>query len=309
MWERAVVAIVVCAASPAGADTTAASQLESEATAAAAAGDYATAAAKFRAAFAADPRPELQCNAGVAYYKLGDLARADRYLGDCVERSSGLAADFVARVHTALAAVEDALHGRDATPVDIAVEPATATVTVDLWPDEPFVGSHRVWLGYGHHQLSIAAPGYATQSVGVDAQSHAPVAVHVVLDRLPPPPPVTRGLGLTTAGAPATPTPAIAKVLVFGGAGLAVVGVGLHIATEHFRDQLSEATTLKQYDNNTGAFEALRAATISCYAVAAIAGGVGGYLWYRHHRAREHGPAVGVTVLPSGAGVGVSWQR
>jgi tetratricopeptide (TPR) repeat protein len=308
MWERAVIAIAVCAASPAGADTTAVDKLASEAAAAAAAADYATAAAKFRAAYAADPRPELQCNAGVAYYKLGDLARADRYLGDCVERASGLAADFVSHVHAALAAVEDALHTRDATPVDIAVEPATATVTVDLWPDEPFVGSHRVWLGFGHHQVSVAAPGYATQAVGVDAQSHDPVAVHVVLDKLPPPPTVVGGLGFAGAAA-SPPAPTIDKVLVFGGAGLAVVGVGLHIAAYHYRDELYDAATLKVYNSDAGPFEALRAATISCYAVAAIAGGVGGYLWYRHHRAREHAPAVGVTLMPGGAGVGVTWQR
>jgi tetratricopeptide (TPR) repeat protein len=307
MWERAVVAIAMCVASPAFADGAAANQLESEANAAAAAGDLATAAAKFRAAYAADPRPELQCNAGVAYYKLGDLARAERYLGDCVERSSGLSAEFVARVHSALAAVEDALHARDATPVDLAVEPATATVTVDLWPDEPFVGSHRIWLAYGHHQVSVAAAGYATQAVGVDAQSHAPVAVHIVLDKLPPPPPVPGGIGFTATRA--QPTPTIAKLLVFGGVGLAAVGVGFHIGAYEERNKLYDATTRAGYDANVGTFQALRDVTITCYAAAVIAGGIGGYLWYRHHRAQEHGPSVGVAVVPGGAGVGLTWQR
>ena len=73
---------------------------------AAAAGDFVGAANRYKAAYAADAKPELICNAGVAYYKAKDATRAHLYLSRCQERGSALDADFVSAVRGALAAVE-----------------------------------------------------------------------------------------------------------------------------------------------------------------------------------------------------------
>ena len=67
----------------ASADRAAADKLASDAAALAGQGKLSEAAAAFRAAYAEDPRPQLICNAGVAYYKASDLPRAAYYLEQC----------------------------------------------------------------------------------------------------------------------------------------------------------------------------------------------------------------------------------
>ena len=310
MWARVVVVTASCAAalafaaSSARADRAAAAPLEAAADAAAGSGDFATAAADYRAAFAADPRAELECNAGVAYYKLRDLPRADRYLAECVAHATELSTEFVAHVHAALAAVESALLVGDVTPVDLAVSPPTASVVVDLWPDEPIVGPHRVWLAFGHHQLAVSAPGFVARSIAVEATGREPTAVRVQLD---PVPPVVAFVARPAASPPPRST-AAARALVYGAAAVAVVGIGFHLAAYDVRGKLE--TTSQSWDANHGAFEALRAVTIGCYAAAVIAGGIGGALWYaRRDRARERAPRIGIGVAPGAAVVGVTWQR
>jgi len=70
-------AIIAVLAARATADPATAEQRAAEAKDRATHGDLPGAAAKFREAYAADPRPDLICNVGIAYYKAKDLPRAD----------------------------------------------------------------------------------------------------------------------------------------------------------------------------------------------------------------------------------------
>ncbi|HEY1552014.1 MAG TPA: hypothetical protein VGG28_29510 [Kofleriaceae bacterium] len=313
MSSRAVcstAAIVVAGfVAPSFADRATSDQLAADAAKLAASGDLAGAASTFRAAFAADPRPELVCNVGVAYYKLADLPRADRYLNECIATGGALDTAFLTRVRTALDSVESGLLAHALAPIDLDVSPATAIVVVDAWPDEPLVGAHRVWVAYGHHNITVRAPDYAAQTIELDVTSHAPIVRRVVLApnvAAPPPisiiaPPTTPA---TSAPAPSS-SPRLAEGLLVTGGVLALAGVGLHVATEVERSDLQ--TTGTSWDDHVGAFEHVRDATIACYALAAITGGLGGYLLYRHHG--EHGPTLGAAIAPGMAAIAVEWQR
>ena len=133
----------------------------------AAGGDFVSAAARFRQAYAAAPdRPELICNAGVAYYKASDLPRAHRYLKRCSEVGKALNADFMGNVEKVIAAVEAALAAGPYTPVEVTSEPTTATIAIaGATPfDEP-LGQGRAWFPRGRYSLVVSAPG-SIQSVG-----------------------------------------------------------------------------------------------------------------------------------------------
>src|SRR5439155_1719800 len=125
------VVLVVCVAAVArtAADPAAADHAAAEAAAAAARKDFAGAAAKFREAYAADPRPQLMCNVGVAYFKAGkaELPRAHRYLEQCLQGGQSLDAKFLANAAQVDKAVTDQLAAGDFAPVDVVVQPAIAT--------------------------------------------------------------------------------------------------------------------------------------------------------------------------------------
>ncbi|HEY3807914.1 MAG TPA: hypothetical protein VGL61_35260 [Kofleriaceae bacterium] len=304
-WCAVGVTAAMSFALPAHADRATADELAAQAAKLASSGDYAGAAVKFRAAFAADPRPELTCNIGVAYYKRADLPRADRYLNECVKTGGGLDAAFLARVHSALEVVESDLLARDVTPLDLDVEPQTATLELDAWPDEPIIGPHRVWVEYGHHVLTIEAPGFVTQTVDLDATSHAPVVRRVVLVPV-------QAETHPVAMLPVAPTrqdrgtPRLAEGLLVTGGVLAVAGVVLHVSAAEVRSDL-ETSSVNRYDDNVSKFELLRALAITSYALAGVTAGIGGYLFYRH--SRERGPIVGATVAPGLAAISVEWRQ
>jgi hypothetical protein len=131
----------------------------------AAGGDFVSAATRFREAYAAEPdRPELICNAGVAYYKASDLPRAHRYLKRCAEVGKALDTGFMSNVEQVVGAVEAALAAGPYTPVDVTTEPATATVAITgATPfDEP-LGQGRAWFPRGSYALVVSAPGYETE--------------------------------------------------------------------------------------------------------------------------------------------------
>src|SRR5215470_17873339 len=100
---RAVIVIATLIAVDARADPRTADQAAAEADARARAKDYLGAAAKFREAYAADPRPDLICNVGVAYHKAQELPRAQLFLSRCLERGSALDSAFIDVVRATLA--------------------------------------------------------------------------------------------------------------------------------------------------------------------------------------------------------------
>jgi hypothetical protein len=193
--------------------TVAYADLVSDAEKLAAGGDFVSAAARFREAYAREPnRPELICNAGVAYYKASDLPRAHRYLRRCLEVGTALDAGFMNSVAQVVNAVESALASGPYTPVDITTEPATATVAIAGGTpfDEP-LGQGRAWFPRGKYTLVVATPGFDTQRRELDAQGSTTVAELFQLTKtVVPTKPDRRWLGYAV-----------------GGVGVASIGVGV----------------------------------------------------------------------------------
>ena len=304
--RRFLAAAIVCAALPARADRLAADKLASEAETLAKLGDLAGAAQKFRAAYSEDPRPELMCNVGVAFYKAVDLPRAQRYLAQCKELSGKLDPAFVANVEQVLASVEQRLAQGDFTRVQLVVEPATAVTTIQGSPfDEPFVGSRTAWLPFGTYTVSIHAEGYVDHEEVVHATDRTPVTVTARLDRPklvvpPPPPPPAISSPPRDYKLPIVVSGATAAVAVFATASWIVASshasTANDLATRFYRPpydaEASDADTWKHVTWVTGGI-ALAGAAVS------------GYLWYRATR----GPQVELTASPSGAGMslGGAW--
>jgi hypothetical protein len=248
--------------------------------------DFVGAAAQFKLAYARDPRPELICNVGVAYYKAKELPRAQLFLSRCLERGSALDAKFVENVRVVLGSVETSLRQGDFTPVDIVVAPPGASVTLD--GDESFVGSRLVWLPFGQHRLLAHAEGYADRVVEIAATARDVEHVKIELERpttvdvpppkvepppAPPPPsrPTTsthRSLVLPIATSAVTVAAATFVVIAFGRAHDAADLAPFAVSPGVYQDDVDRAS---HWNTIMGASAA----------VALIGAGASGYLWFR----------------------------
>ena len=257
---------------------------------------YAEAAAKFREAYRLDPRPEYFCNVGVAYQRAKQWPRAQLYLGECLVRGSVDPA-FAARVRTALAAVEQRLRDGDYTPVDVKIEPPTATISIgDFANDEAFVGSRVIWLPYGEHEITVRADGYAPHTETITARGHDQVELHFEL--------VKRAEPVVAPIRVVEQPRSFALPIAVSGAAVAfgALGLGFWLDARSVMNGAGSTTiTIDQYN-------AIVARSKDRKYVAWAAGGVGGaaaiaaaLLWARVLRA----PAVEVAPTPGGAAV--SW--
>lgn len=299
-----VLTFVAALARTAAADPQTADRLVSEANALAKNGDFVGAAAKFKAASSADPRPELVCNVGVAYYKARELPRSQLYLSRCLERGSAFDAKFVASVRTALEAVEKALRSGEFAPVDIVVEPAGATIVIRAFgEDEAFIGSRLVWLPAGPQVLTARAEGYADKRIEVAfARAAAPLTVKVTLDRAPivdtTRPPTSTGpasTGVQTDGpknpdvpTQAPPPPSVetrSKVPPLVATGLTLAAVAMfavyYVDAHDQADRAGFALTREAYDADVSGID--RSNTLMAVGgIASVVGvGISSYLWYR----------------------------
>jgi hypothetical protein len=294
VWhDRAVrfacVALVVAIARAASADPAAADKLASEASSLATAGKLAEAAAAFRAAYAEDPRPQLVCNAGVAYYKASDLPRAAYYLEQCRAVGGQLDPAFLDSVDKVLAAVRQVLSTGNFAPLTISSEPKTAEMTIENSPfDAPIVGQHSVWLPFGSYTVHVHQIGYDDRDESIHPSDRTPITLHIQLSpheepkRSPPPEPVHVAPAPVHV-TPATPShsrvPAIAVT-----AGTVVLGVLAGISYAHALDLNDQAARTHDYT----AYQDLRSSTLSyehlSWAAAGLAGAgavASGLLWYR----------------------------
>jgi hypothetical protein len=200
--SRAAVLIgtILVAVTSARADPQAANRAAAEADALARAKDFRGAAAKFREAYAADPRPDFMCNVGVAYHKAQELPRAQLFLSRCLERGSALDGKFIDVVRATLARLEATLKAGNYTPVDVVVEPRFATVSIDAFaPDETFDGGRTLWLAFASYRVTVRADGYRPQTIEVTAKDRAILAVRVTLEREVVEPPREPGTGVKPA--------------------------------------------------------------------------------------------------------------
>ena len=287
-------ALLLAVARPAVADRAAADKLAADATHLANQGKLAESAATFRAAYAQDPRPQLICNVGVAYYKANDLPRAAFYLEQCRAVGGQLDAAFLDNVDKVLAAVRHVLAAGDFAPVTLIVEPPTAVTTLADSPfDEPIVGQHSVWVPFGTYRVRVHQDGYIDHDEPLHVTARTPITVHVTLVKQPalepvkPPPlapvkPQPLPAGPVDAAAPAarpSRVPAIATT-----AGTLTLGALAGLAYLHALDLNDQAG--KTHDLPT--YRSLRASTLDYKHVSWIAGGLAGVgaiasglLWYR----------------------------
>src|SRR4029079_208300 len=166
-----VIATLVAVEASGRAQPAVANRAAAEADQRALAKDYLGAAAKFREAYAADPRPDLICNVGVAYHKAQELPRAQLFLSRCLERGSALRGSFIDVVRATMSRLEAQLKAGKFTPVDVVVEPRFAPIAIDAFAaDEGFEGGRTVWLAFGTYHVTVRADGYAPRTVEVVAK-------------------------------------------------------------------------------------------------------------------------------------------
>lgn len=332
-----VVVVIVCAtlAVDASADPSAADRAVSEAQTRAAANDYIGAAAKYREAFAAEPRPELMCNVGVAYYKAKDLPRAQRYLDQCLSIGTSLDHAFIANVRKVLAAVETALASGSYTPVDLLVQPPAATTTVDggVPFDEPLLGSRRVWFPFGHYKLTIHAEGRVDRVLEIEAVDHTALPARITLERAPVEPvspqgsaagsaePAGSGSAATGAGSAqgagsaaetgsdtAAITPALVHrpsmvapiVATAASVGVGAAALGFYLGARSAAHDAGNATDTATYADLVDKAQLRQHVSWLLGGVAGAGAIVSGFLWYRY-ASTSH-----VEVQATGTGVALS---
>lgn len=278
----------VCAllalSSVAYADPKAADKLAEEANARAKQGDFAGAAAKFRAAHAAEPRAELICNVGVSYFKAKDLLRAQRYLTDCLAVGASVPPAFVATVKQVLAQLEDQLRAGPYSPISIVVSPPqTAIAVVGGAPyDEPAIGSRVLWFPRAQVSLELHADGYVDQVRAIDASTpqtvsvsleRTPVAVVVAPPPPPPPPPQQPPRSLLR------PT-----VLTVAAAGEGVAALAFYLLARGKAKDANGETDFGRYTKDKDAAHTYQLVAIVGAGTAAITAGIAGYFWHRDLR-------------------------
>jgi hypothetical protein len=285
-----VVAIALTVATAtAAADPEKAKALSAEAEALVGTGDLIGAAAKFRAAFKEEPRPEHMCNSGVAYHKAKDLPRAHRYLNACVTMGSSLEVAYRDNLRKVVESIEQKLVASNFTPIDIAIEPPTGVLVIEGGKpyDEEIVGGGRLWVPYGAYRFVVRAPGFVESRSEVTANSHVAMPLRVTLEKQPEKPiekpietPIEKPIAtpITTVEQPSK-LPAIIATSATGAAGV----------------------------GNETSFDRLRNKSKSNQHISWVVGGVAGvgaivsgYLWWRVLRAPD-----GVEVTATGTGVAV----
>lgn len=290
-----------------------------QAVTAAGAGDFVGAASHYKLAYAADARPELICNVGVAYYKAKELPRAQLFLSRCLERGSSLDSKFVDSVRKVLASVENTLRTGAFTPVDIIAEPPAATIAVQAFgADESFIGSRVVWLPEGKQALVGRAEGYVERVVDVEVKGHDRQTVRVVLDRSRPTEPIGSGSDAGSGAgsgsaivttkpieAPKTVAPSIVPAVVATGltAGAILVAVIAHGRAADRADLAQFALTQGAYDDDKSVISRWNTVMGVSTGLAIAGAGLSGYLWYRAF----HTPTT-VEVNASGSGAGVTFS-
>lgn len=272
-------------------DPVAAAQAKAaEADALAKAGDFAGAAAAFKAAVGLDPRAEYQCNVGVAYWKARDLPRAQLYLNICLTRGSHLPEAFVASVRQVLAAVEERLKQGEFAPVDLVVNPAAAEVQVESFGvDDVFVGSRLFWLPFGEQTIFVTAAGHdpveTTVTIGGSDSIHLPITLEKtkVPDPILPPPGggPSPGMGVRTEFVTVPPS----RVPAYIGTGVTVAAVVVDVLLwKSAKNTAERAGTLPPGPAYESAVDLARARVNQLYAMYVVTGvsaGVTGYLWWR----------------------------
>lgn len=313
----------------ASADSGAADRAAAEARTRAANNDFVGAAAKYREAFKAEPRPELMCNVGVAYYKAKDLPRAQRYLDQCLSIGTSLDRAFIDNVKKVLGHVESTLAAGTFTPVDLLVQPTAATTTVEggLPFDEPILGSRRVWFPFGRYRLTVHAEGHVDRVIEIDAKDRTAVPARASLaiapvaetgsgtgsaEPVPEPEPVKEPVaaGSGSAAVEAMPAPRVRAtrsivppIAATAASSIAgIVALGYFVAARDSADQAGKTDDRGSYDKLVDEAHDRQRMSWLLGGVAGVGAIASAVLWYRYASPPR------VEVQASGTGAGVTFS-
>jgi hypothetical protein len=137
---------------------------------------FADALSKYKEAAKLDPgNAAYQCNIGMAYYALGDEARAHIYFGRCFKQNGG----WPANVEDVFNYVVGVLGKEDFTPLEISGSPASAEVLINLYAEEgPLATPVTVYVPYSNYQIQVRAAGHETKTIAVEAKSRSPKQIN-----------------------------------------------------------------------------------------------------------------------------------
>ena len=144
---------------------------------------FADALRNYKRAAELDPgTAAYKCNIGMAYYALGDEARAHLHFGRCHKQNGG----WPANVEDVVNYVIGVLAKEDFTPLRIQGNPPDAEVLINLYAEEgPLVAPVTVYVPYSNYQVEVRAEGYATKSIPVEANSRSEKTVSYTLEQAP----------------------------------------------------------------------------------------------------------------------------
>lgn len=315
-----------------GGDKEQAARLASEAEALGKKQQFADALNRYKEAAKLDPdTAAYQCNIGMAYYALGDEARAHLYFGRCYKANGG----WPENVEAVFNYVVGVLGKEDFTPLRISGTPPNAEVLITLYAEEgPLVAPVTVYVPFSNYEVQVRADGYETKQIPVEANNRTEKTVRFELK------PSANGGG--SAGAPSGPAAGGEVVgpgadvgqevdtgggrkkwpLLLAGGGLLAGGIGIYTFTraKHYQDLLcsntmddpeterNEAGTCDGFysgpdserDDRKGKMRLNEVLTYSLWGVGAAAIGAGLFLYFT--QPEDSASSVAVSAAPSKGG-------
>jgi len=230
----------------------------------------------FKAADAQRPRAKHACLIGLAYTRRELWPQAELFFAACRARATAddPLPDWIGAAETQLAAKLAAI---DVAAVTIVVTAPNAKLTVSSFePDETFP-PRTIHLARGKHVIEASAPGFQSATREIVVTGNAPQTVAIELHPPPPPPPP-----------PAPPPPLAPRLVIAGGAALAVAGGAYQLFVyKPARDQLAAAPNVFAYAAAKHTFEVRRDVTVALYGAAAVTLAVGIVLELRGHPPRD----------------------
>ncbi len=282
---------------------------------------FADALKNYKEAAKLDPATAAyQCNIGMAYYALGDEARAHLYFGRCNRANGG----WPANVEDVFNYVIGVLGKEDFTPLKIQGTPADAEVLISLYGEEgPLTAPVTVYVPFSNYQIQVRADGYETKTIPVEANSRSEKTVAYQLE--PAAGGETEPVGPRTGGGMSTGGDVDQQVdsgggrkkwpLVVAGGGV-VAAVGGFVAFRAARskqDELCELTVVRgdcgqplvvgnedAADDLKGEMRTREIVAYSLWGIGAAAIGAGLFLYFT--QPEDSGSSVAVSAAPSNDG-------
>ncbi|WP_434041797.1 MULTISPECIES: hypothetical protein [Sorangium] len=179
--------------------------------------------ASYRAAWAAEPRPEFAGELGLCELELGRFRDAAEHLREAVQDPETLAAVARRRFSEGLERAE-----REVSSATVAVSRPEAEVFIDGRRIGRGQATYFVYLDPGRHEARGRLDGYVEDTYPFEAQRGRESMVGLHLQAKPPPPAAAPVAPVPAAAAPAAPSgPSAGTVFRIGWFALASAGVAI----------------------------------------------------------------------------------